>query len=93
MPGLGRMSRPVPQPVLVISCRTGKFFDASGSDPQPGLPPGPPLARDDRQVVRVAVRIVAEEKRVIEDDGPAVAAEGLVAPLSSHHFAPTSRQV
>ena len=38
------MSSPVPQPVLVMSWRTGIIFDASGSDPQLGLPPGPPLA-------------------------------------------------
>ena len=44
MPGLGRMSTPVPHPVLVTSWRTGKFFATSGSDPQPGFPPGPPLA-------------------------------------------------
>src|SRR6516165_7027615 len=44
MPQLGRASSPVPQPVLVMSSRTGKFFVASGSDPHPGFPPGPPLA-------------------------------------------------
>jgi hypothetical protein len=38
------MSRPVPQPVLVMSCRTGKFLVGSGSDPHPGIPPGPPFA-------------------------------------------------
>ena len=35
---------PVPQPVLVTSWRTGKFLAESGSDPQPGLPSGPPFA-------------------------------------------------
>ncbi|CNU56454.1 Uncharacterised protein [Mycobacterium tuberculosis] len=44
MPGLGRMSSPVPHPVLVTSWRTGKLWVASGNGPHPGLPPGPPLA-------------------------------------------------
>src|SRR5690349_19212538 len=44
MPGLGRQSSPVPQPVFVINCRTGQFFETSGRDPHPGFPPGPPLA-------------------------------------------------
>src|SRR6185312_1094353 len=44
MPGFGRMSRPVPQPVFVMTWRTGKFLVASGSEPHPGFPPGPPFA-------------------------------------------------
>ena len=42
MPGFGRMSRPVPQPVLVMSWRTGQLAATSGRDPHPGVPPGPP---------------------------------------------------
>lgn len=61
MPGLGRMSSPVPHPVLVTSWRTGKLWVASGNGPHPGLPPGPPLGRDNRQVVRIDIGVVAEQ--------------------------------
>jgi hypothetical protein len=44
IPGFGRRSRPVPNPVSVTRYFTGKFFSGSGSDPQLGLPPGPPVA-------------------------------------------------
>src|ERR1700742_1010087 len=44
MPLLGRMSSPVPNPVSVTRYLTGKFALASGSEPQLGRPPGPPLA-------------------------------------------------
>ncbi len=74
MPGLGRMSSPVPQPVSVTSSRTGKFLVASGSDPQPGFPPGPPLAATSGQVVRVHVRVVAQQQRDVELQCPAVGA-------------------
>ena len=82
MPGLGRISSPVPQPVLVTSWRTGKFFVASGSDPHPGFPPGPPLASANRQVVRIQVRVVAQQQGDVELKRPAVgAAERRIAPV------------
>ena len=39
-----RTSRPVPKPVSVTRYFTGKFLLTSGSEPQLGLPPGPPVA-------------------------------------------------
>ena len=93
MPGLGRMSMPVPQPVLVTNWRTGKFLATSGSEPQPGLPPGPPLAATIGQIVRISVRVVAEEQsRRRCTMRAAVSAGGVVAavvqrPLGAHEQA------
>ena len=82
MPGLGRISTPVPHPVLVTSWRTGKFFETSGSDPQPGCPPGPPLAADNRQIVGIHVGVVAEQQGDVKLKAAAVrAAERRIGPV------------
>ena len=80
MPGLGRQSMPVPKPVLVTSWRTGQFFDDVGQRAATRLAARSALGADDGQVVRIAVRVVAEQDRpVVEDDRSAVAAGGFVA--------------
>ena len=74
MPGLGRMSTPVPKPVLVTSWRTGKFFGDVGQRPAARLAARAALGADDRQVVRIAVRVVAEQQADVELQRAAVAA-------------------
>src|SRR5690348_7357441 len=93
MPGLGRMSSPSPKPVSVTRYLTGKFLLTSGSEPQLGRPPGPPVALTTGRLSgnRYGSAPASSAASMITDFPlPPMAYR---PPCSRNHWAPWNRQV
>ena len=79
MPGLGRQSIPVPNPVFVTRLRTGQLLSTIGQRPAARFAARSALGADDGQVVRIPVRVVPERQSRVQYQRPPVAAGRFIA--------------